>query len=62
MRIDFDNARTRGSGAAGMETLPDMQSLDKLFGCFYEEQCGKELAEEDAELIRGLLAGKEENT
>lgn len=62
MRIDFDNARTRGSGAAGMETLPDIQSLDKLFGCFYEEQCGKELAEEDAELIRGLLAGKEENT
>ena len=36
-----------------------MQSLDRLFGCFYEEQCGKELAEEDAELIRGLLAGKE---
>lgn len=56
MRIDFDNARTRSEGGAqGVQELPKLESLDRLFAQFYEEQMGRELSEEDSEIVSKIL-------
>jgi len=55
MRLDYDNARSRASSVMPVPEDSDSRSPLEIFSVLYKEQNGKEMDEEQTDLIKGLI-------
>ena len=55
MRLDYDNTRSRAASVMPAAEESDSRSPLEIFSALYKEQNGKEMDEEQTELIKGLI-------